>query len=285
MRHDRVIGVEAVAGGRAWRVPAGRVTLAAGGVNTPAILERSGIGATARLRGLGVEPAADLPGVGENLTDHPAVVLWGLPVPGVRAAGGPAHTVMARLATGGADPDLGLILALTRVDPDLPVMGPVLAGRLAAAVSVVLLDPDSRGAVHLRDAAPGSAPEIRLRLAGTGRDVERLAHGTRLAWSLLRSPGLADLLSRVFVWTDRMVADDALLASAVAGHVRPLWHPSGTARMGPAGDPMAVVDERCRVRGVSGLRVVDASVMPSIPRATPHLTCVMLAERVAAWMA
>jgi choline dehydrogenase len=76
-----------------------------------------------------------------------------------------------------------------------------------------------------------------------------------------------------------------MLASAIRRFVSPLWHPVGTARMGPGTDPGAVVDERCRVHSVAGLQVVDASVMPSIPRATPNLSCVMLAERVAEWMA
>jgi choline dehydrogenase len=139
--------------------------------------------------------------------------------------------------------------------------------------------------VYLRDAAPDSPPVIVLRLAAEPADLARLVQATRLAWALVRSSPLADLLERVFVWTERMVADDAMLEAAIRRFVSPLWHPVGTARMGPAADPATVVDQRCRVHDVGGLQVVDASVMPSIPRATPNLSCVMVAERVAEWMA
>jgi choline dehydrogenase len=281
----RAVGVEALADGRPTRMSAGRVTLCAGGVNTPAILQRSGIGAPDRLRALGIDPVADLPGVGENLADHPAVVIWALPDPGVRHGGGPLHAVMARAASSGSDPDIGLFLASTLSGTEVPVIGRVLGGRAAASVSAVLLAPASRGRVHLRDAAPAAAPAIELRLASARSDVERLMGACRLAWSLVRAGPLAELLDRVLVWTDRMVADDALLESAIARFVAPLWHPAGTARMGPATDPTAVVDQRCEVHGVDALRVVDASVLPSVPRATPNLTCVMLAERVVGWMA
>jgi choline dehydrogenase len=110
-------------------------------------------------------------------------------------------------------------------------------------------------------------------------------HGTRVAWSLLRSSPLARLVDRVLIWTDRMVGEDSLLAPAVTRFAAPMYHPVGTARMGPASDELSVVDQYCRVRLVDGLRVADASVMPAIPSAPTNLACVMLAERVAAWMA
>jgi choline dehydrogenase len=101
---------------------------------------------------------------------------------------------------------------------------------------------------------------------------------------VVRSEPFARLVARVFLWTERMVGEDALLRRAVTNFVSPTWHAAGTARMGPATDAAAVVDERCRVHGVEGLRVADASVMPSIVRAPTGLTCIMLAERVAEWM-
>lgn len=109
-------------------------------------------------------------------------------------------------------------------------------------------------------------------------------NGVRLAWSVVRSAPFAPVVSRTFLWTDRMVDDDALLRRAVANFVSPTWHAAGTARMGTADDPGAVVDERLNVHGVAGLRVADASVMPTIVRAPTNLTCIMLAERAAEWM-
>jgi choline dehydrogenase len=282
----RAVGVEAsVDGRRPVRLLAGRTTLSAGAIGTPAILQRSGIWGFDRIRALGVDAVADLPGVGENLADHPVVAIWALPRPGACQPGQPLHTVMARVASRYGDLDLGLFLAGSVTGSQVPVISQVLGGRLAASVSAVLLAPDSRGRVYLRNAAPDGRPVIVLRLASARRDVERLMDATRLAWSLVRSSHLAGLLQQVLIWTDRMVADDALLESAVSRFVRPMWHPAGTARMGPVADGMAVVDERCRVHTMTGLQVVDASVMPSIPRATPNLSCMMLAERVAEWMA
>jgi choline dehydrogenase len=138
--------------------------------------------------------------------------------------------------------------------------------------------------VVLRDGDPDGPPVIALCLASAPGDLERLMRGTRFAWSLTRTAPLADLFERTFLWTDRMVRDVALLEAAVPKFVSPMWHPAGTARMGPASDPMAVVDEHCRVHQVEGLRVVDASVMPSVPRAAPNLTCIVIAERAAEWM-
>ncbi len=280
----RAVGIEVLRDGRLVRVAAGRVTLSAGAVNTPVILQRSGVGPAAVLAAAGVDPVADLAGVGENLAEHPTVAIWSLQQdPGPAAVHG-GHSLLARVSVGGGPPDLTLTLTDTAAIPDVPGTGPMLAGRRSLSVAATLLDPVSRGRVALRDAAPGSPPRIDLHLASDPGDLRRLMDGTRLAWAVLRTPPLADFVGRAFVWTDRLVGDLELLRGAVPRFVAPMWHPAGTARMGPAMDPLAVVDEHCRVHGIEGLRVVDASVMPALPRATPNLTCIVIAERAAEWM-
>ena len=290
---QRAVGVEVLRDGRSYRVPAGRVTLSAGAVNTPVILQRSGIGGASRLAALGLRPVSDLPGVGENLIEHAIVPIWAVTRPGVCQEGEPWHQVVARLATTaglssttteGADPDVNLLLVNNVTNLAVPVIGRLLAGRTGVCVSTVLLTPASRGTITLRDAAPDAPPVIVLRLASALPDVERLMRGTRLAWSVVRSGPFAELLERVVMWTDRMVSDDAMLRDAVTRFVSPAWNPAGTARMGPATDDMAVVDQYCRVHSMEGLRAVDASVMPTIPSAPTNLSCIMLAERVAEWM-
>lgn len=285
MDRRRATGVEVLRGQRAEQVPAGQVTLCAGAVNTPLILQRSGIGAADRLTRLGVRPVLDLPGVGANLVDHPAVVIWAVPGPAACRPGGAWHQALARVASAGTDPDLTLFLLADVAASSMPVIGRLLGGRPAAAVSTMLLRPESRGTVQLTAADPAAPPAITLRLASADADVAALAYGTRLAWSLLRSEPLAGLLDRVLLWTDRMVSDDAALRRAVRSFASPTWHPTGTARMGPATDPASVVDQRCALHQAEGLRVVDASVLPTMPSAPPNLTCIMLAERVARWMA
>lgn len=279
----RVTGVEVWHEGTARRIAADRVTLCAGAVNSPVILQRSGIGPARRLAALGIAPVADLPAVGENLADHPAIAIWAVPEPDVCQPGEQVHQVMARVSSAGEQPDLAVFLANNVLTRGMPVIGNMLGGQVAVTVSAVLLTPESRGTVQLADPAPGARPVITLRLVATRADVDRLMHGTRLAWSLLRAAPVAPRLRRTLLWTDRMVHDDAMLRTAVTRFVAPMWHPTGTARMGP--DPAtAVVDQRLRVHGVRGLHVVDASVMPAIPSAPPHLTCVMLAERAARWL-
>jgi choline dehydrogenase len=144
--------------------------------------------------------------------------------------------------------------------------------------------PYGRGSVHVVDAAPDRPPRIVPRVAVDDRDVATLAESVRVAWDVLRSPAMTPLLDRTLIWSDRLVADPARLAAAVRRFAAPMWHPSGTARMGPPGDPLAVVDERGRAYGLDGLVIADASVMPVIPSAPLHLTCTMLAERLAAWL-
>ncbi|MFE5584824.1 GMC family oxidoreductase [Kitasatospora sp. NPDC056531] len=276
----RALGVELVRDGRTERVHADRITLAAGGIHTPVLLQRSGVGPAERLAELGIAPVADLRGVGQNLADHAVVTVWGIPGPGVCRSGAPWHQVMARTEDG-----LGLFLASNMTEVAVPVISGVLRGRFGVALSTMLLDPVSRGRVELRGADPALPPAITLNLASRTEDVERLMRGTRMVWSVLRSSPLRELIARVLLWTDRMVGDDTRLREAVGKFTAPMCHPAGTARMGPAGDPLAVVDQRGRVHGLENLLVCDASVMPTIPSAPTNLSCIMLAERFAGWMA
>lgn len=280
----RARGVEVVQDGRVATVGCDRVTLSAGAIGTPVILQRSGIGPAGRLSALGVRPVADLAGVGAGLVDHPFIALWAEAAEGACRPGDPLHQVLARLPGAGGAPELSVTLLNNVTDLAVPMIGGLLRGRTGVSLSAALLRPESRGSVALRDADPGTPPVIALRLASADRDVEGLMAGVRAVWSLARDGALAPLLRRVFLWTARMVEDEAMLRASVPRFVCPSWHPAGTARMGPAHDAGAVVDERLRVHGVADLQVVDASVMPAIPSAPTNLTCMMLAERAAEWM-
>jgi choline dehydrogenase len=278
----RAIGVEVLHDGRLTTVRARDVVLSAGAIGTPVILLRSGIGSALLCSALGVTPVVDLPGVGENLADHASVVIWALPKPGVCRPSSRWRDVAARLR-GGLDDDVDLQVGLlNNVDSSaIPGFAGRLEGASVVGISVMLLRPRSRGRVFLDDPDPHGQPVIELALGTAAEDVERLAHGVRLAWSLLRSPGIANQLDSVQLWTDRTVRDDTLVRSGVRNIMNPGWHAAGSARMGPACDRMSVVDQQCRVYGVENLRVVDASVFPTIPSAPTNLTTIMLAERVA----
>lgn len=274
VRSGRATGVELAAGAGTTVVDAGTVTLAAGAIGTPELLLRSGIGPAG--------DAADRPGVGANLHDHPIVGLWAeapaSPEPG---ADDRWHQVMARLAGGSGEPEITLFLAGVCVR-DVPALRALVSTPAATCVSAMLMYPRSRGRVTLGD-RPGAGPVIDLPLGSDPDDVEALMAGVRSAWMLLHD-ALAPLTGRIAIWSERIVADDTALASAVRRFATPMFHPAGTARMGRPDDDGAVVDDRCRVLGVEGLRVADASVMPAAPGAPTNLTCMMIAERVAGWM-
>ena len=281
---QRAVGVEVVSGGVRSTVWGKRITLSAGAINTVAILQRSGVGDTRLCRSLGVQPVANLPGVGEHLIDHPAVMFWMIP----SDSGGEAqlsHEIMARCASApAAGPDLNLFILGNLDTSTIPMLASLLRSPRAHAISIMLTDPASRGRVFLDSAAPAARPVIDLNLASAPEDIDRLMHGVRLAWQLAQTAPIAARRSSVYLWTESIVRNDAVLRSAINRFVNATWHAVGTARMGPAADAMAVVDQRCRVHGLQALRVVDASVMPAIPRSAPNLSCMMLAERAAEWM-
>jgi choline dehydrogenase len=155
---------------------------------------------------------------------------------------------------------------------------------LAIGLPVALERPLSRGRVTLASAAPAVPPLIELNFADDPEDLRRLMDGVRLAWRVAHEPGVAAHVERVAVLTEEAVNSDEALSAYVRATVTTQFHPSGTARMGPAGDGTAVVDAHCRMRGVDNLRVVDASIMPTIPRANINLTSIMIGERVADWI-
>lgn len=282
----RAVGVEISAGGRTETILARRVTVSAGAINTPALLLRSGVGDAEHCRALGIHPVVDLPGVGENLADHVAVMFWMTP----RGAGDEeaqlSHQVLARLASRPHEaPDLSLFVLSNLDTATVPMLRQLLKSPRAHAISIVLNRPASRGRVRLEDARPESKPLIELDLGSAAGDLERLMYGVRQAWKIAHTGPIAERIRSVFLWTEALVACDANLRSAVERFLSATWHPVGTARMGPAEDPSAVVDQHCRVHGTEALRVVDASVMPVIPSAPTNLTCIMVAERAAEWMA
>jgi choline dehydrogenase len=157
-----------------------------------------------------------------------------------------------------------------------------------------LMRPRSRGSLRLVSRDPRSRPDIRLNLMADPEDMRRMADGVRLMLALAESPMLAEHTTRQIRFEDgslvslqeatTVLSSQEAVERYIRQTVRHYVHPVGSARMGPAGDRDAVVDQHCRVWGVDRLRVVDASVMPNIPRANTNLTCIMIGERVADWM-
>lgn len=281
-----VTGLELAGPDGTERIAASEVVLCAGAVGTPPILLRSGVGPAADVRRIGVPLAADLPGVGRGLADHVSVVIWARAAPDAPApAARRWRGVLARLP-GGVDPAVDVQVGLLHHTD--PATVPALAGRTGdgrlLGMSVMLMRPRSRGRVTVDSPDPHAPALIDLAIGDEPDDLDRLAAGVRTAWALLHAPGVRESVAEVQFWSDRAVADDTVLRAGVRNLATPGWHPVGTARMGPAEDRFAVVDQWCRVHGVPGLWVVDASVFPVVPGVPTNLTTIMLAERISAAM-
>ena len=284
----RAAGVELVGDGGPEAVRGRRITLAAGAIGSPAILLRSGIGPGAALDGLGIEPVADLPGVGAGLADHPVTRLLLVPRPGSCDPDTPlAQAVLRYTAPGSGEFNDMQQVMFSHVD----VAGiggeqavAAVGAPLAIGLPVALERPRGRGRLELVSADPRIPPRIQLNFAADPEDLRRLTEGVRLAWQIAHQPEIARHTRRVALLSEGTMASDEALAAYVRATVSTQFHPCGTARMGPPGDPMAVVDQHCRVRTIPGLRVADASIMPTIPRANINLTCIMIGEHVADWM-
>jgi choline dehydrogenase len=285
VRNGHVCEMSVVHRGREEKVRADRYVLSAGAIGTPALLLRSGIGAAASLEASGVGCVHELPGVGRNLQEHPAVGLWAVPRPSSCRAGLPWHEVMARSSSDGMnEPDVAVILLSNADISAVPVLGATLGDGPAMSLVGTALRPASRGRVTITDPNVLTPPVVELELAQHQDDVSALMSATRLAWRILRAGPTWTHVARLLMWTERMIEDDAALRSALQRFVSPSFHPVGTARMGQVGDPDAVVDPRLRLHGVDNMRIVDASVMPTIPSAPTNLSCLMIAERAATWM-
>jgi choline dehydrogenase len=152
------------------------------------------------------------------------------------------------------------------------------------AVTPGLQRPRARGRITLQSADPTVPAVIDLNYLRDPEDLRRMVEGVRIAWRLMNSSRFAPYVQDFVNITPEIVASDSAAADYVRNNCGTIYHPTTTAKMGPDSDNEAVVDQYCRVRGVQGLRVVDASVMPNIVRANTNLTCIMIGERAADWM-
>ena len=283
---SRAVGVEIESAGSTEVVRGRRITLSAGAIASPAILLRSGIGPRRDLEALGIVPAVDLPGVGANLIDHPLASVALVPRPGVCEKTQPVVQVGVRHTAPGSGEwnDMQLFMISQADLTEIPAIMALIGAPMIFAVGVALQRPRSRGRVSLMGSDPRVQPRIELNYLDHPEDMRRMVEGIRLAWRVAQRPDIARHAERVAILTEEMVASDEFVQGYLQMAVNTIYHPVGTARMGPDGDEGAVVDQRGRVRGVDGLAVVDASIMPNVPRANTNLTCIMIGERVAEWM-
>ena len=279
----RAVAVDVLADGGREVIAADRITLAAGAIGTPPILLRSGIGPADELRALGIPVVASLP-VGAVLLEHPAVGLFAVAAEG--AVHDPDVTVEVGLrytTSDSPDADDMQLDPAAIFDPDT-VRAFLPAGVPVFSIGGGCMRARSTGRVTITSRDPVRPPHVDLNLLADPFDVRRFVDMIRLARELFRSPELRPFIESLLL-DDATIDDDAALADAIRGQIQTTYPPAGTTPMGRDDDPGAVVDAHGRVHGVDGLRIVDASIMPTNVRNNTHLTCVMLGERFAAWMA
>ncbi len=307
---QRCTGAQVWAGGESINVTATReVILSAGSIGSPQLLQLSGIGPGALLQQHGIPVAVDLPGVGANLQDHlqiravfkiegastlniMASSLWGKAKIGLEYAfkrTGPMSMAPSQLgAFTRSSPDMLYPNIEYHVQPlSLDAFGEPLHGFPAFTASVCNLNPTSRGTVSIRSPKFEDAPAIAPNYLSTAEDRKVAADSLRVTRNIVAQPALAKYRPQEWKPGVQFQTDDEL--AKLAGDIATtIFHPVGTTKMGrtegPGSDPMAVVDSQLRVRGVAGLRVVDAGVMPTITSGNTNSPTLMIAEKAARWV-
>jgi choline dehydrogenase len=246
---------------------------------------RSGIGPRDELAAHGIKCQVNSPGVGSNLIDHPMVFVVATPVAGIPHDPQVTNPIGIRYTAAGSDEFNDMQMYIFELF-DASVSAGLQLDMPIPSVAVVpgLQRPRSRGRLRLRSANPDIPPIIDLNYLADPEDLRRMTDGVRIAWRLMHEGPFAAMLKEFVNLTTEVVNSNSALEMFVRENSTTIFHPVGTAKMGPDNDPTAVVDQYCRVRGVEGLRVVDASIMPNIVRANTNLTCIMIGERVADWM-
>ncbi|HTB36828.1 MAG TPA: choline dehydrogenase [Reyranella sp.] len=276
------------------------IILAGGAVNSPQLLMVSGIGPADHLKSVGIRPLHDLPGVGGNLQDHLDAALlqfcktrdtydtanklvslyqyW-------KDKKGPGTSPIAEsggfLSTrpGLSAPDIQLhFLPVLVVDH-----GRTKMKKNGYSLHICTLRPESKGTIRLQSSDPGVHPLIDANYLAERRDLDTLIEGVKIGREIFSGTAFDPYRADEFQ-PGAAMKTDAEIEQWIRSHCETIYHPVGTCKMGPANDPMAVVDHRCRVHGLVGLRVVDASVMPTLVGGNTNAPTIMIAERVAAFM-
>lgn len=264
--------------GSVERLMAGLVILSAGAIMSPAILLRSGLGPRAQLEQLGIDVVYDVPGVGANLSDHPALAI--------------ACEVRDPAIVDFEAPLIQTILRYTARDSDkrndLQIEQLSFVGRPTDpprfGIAAVLEYQYGRGELRLVSADPHEPPAVDNRFCEDERDCRRLVSAFRDAFAFTRVGPLADLIERVTFPDPARPMGDEQLAALCRRFAGSGYHPCGTVKMGPAADPGAVVSQHGACHALDGLVVADASIMPGVPRANTNLTTIMIGEMVGEWL-
>ena len=272
-QEKQAVGVAVESGGEMFELSGETIILSAGAIASPQLLMLSGVGPREILDRLQIPLVHKSPGVGRNMKNHPAVSLRFQPVDGYSLEpGSPRNQLGLRFTAKGS-----------KIKNDIQVQtltsGPLGHEADEIRVGCRLEFPQGAGELTITAAGPNVQPRLDYRFLEDPSDRVRLREAVRECARLFEDPSFQEVIDRRIAPTDDEMASDEHLDGWIAANLSIAGHTCRTCKMGPASDPDAVVDQWCRVHGVEGLRVIDASVMPEIPRANTNATVIMIAER------
>jgi choline dehydrogenase len=278
VENGRAVGVEVETDGVVETVRGRLIVLSSGSLQTPSILMRSGIGPREELAQHGIEVLRDVAGVGANLSDHPALaIVCRAKDPSLLDADQPIVQTILRYTAPGSEHRNDLQIEAFSFSPR---GGPLNS----FAIATVLEQTYGTGTVRLSSADPHAAPITEQHFGEDERDLKRLIAGFRDTVAFTKSNAMKDVIAEVTFPDPRRDLSDESIGDLVRRLAASGFHPCATARMGPAGDPTAVVDQYGRCHAVEGLAVADASIMPTVPRANTNLTSIMIGEMIGEWV-
>jgi len=282
----RAVGVEVESGGEVQQVRGKRITLSAGALISPAILLRSGIGPQDKLSPHGIAQVLELPGVGENLIDHFGVGVQARPKPGIEHDADVVTEIGLRYTAEGSDQFNDMQLAGSTVFDEDQVRGLTDSprGGQTFGVGAIVQRTNSRGRLTLKSAEANDQPHLDMQYATDAEDMRRLIDGARICWGIIHSPELEPFVETILAPSAEVIESDEALADYIRATASTTWHVVGTCKMGSDDDAAAVVDQRGKVRGLEGLYVADASIMPEIVSCNTNFTSIMIGERVGEWL-
>ena len=271
----RATGVEVMSGDEVFVVAGEEIILSAGAIASPQLLMLSGVGPSDSLKELGIAIVHDLPGVGQNMKNHPSVSLRYRLLEGKRPApDAPRNQVGLRFTAEGSEYRNDIQVQPTTSYPEAAVAPDI---RIGCRLELPL----SQGQLTLASPDVTVQPRLEYRFLTESRDRDRLRSAVRRCAEIFQHSAFEGLLGERIAPTDDVLSDDVALDHWLQRNAGIAGHTSVTCRMGTASDPMAVVDQHCQVHGLQGLRVIDASAMPEITRANTNATTIMMAERAA----
>ncbi len=278
---ERATGVQVEAGGELTTVNGDEIILSAGAIGSPHLLMLSGVGPADHLRRVGVELVHDLPGVGQNLRDHPQVpILWRTKPHVEHDALGPGLQFLVRYTAEGSTLRNDMLVHPISAARETQYYTEAEVDPIGIGMTAAIYLAESAGEMYLRSPDPRIQPYLDYNLLGTEFDVRRLRDSVYICLELAKSSHIAQLVDELLDPTAADLASDDALDEWMMRSVRTSHHISGTCKMGAESDPMAVVDQRGTIHGLEGFRVADASIMPDCIRANTNCTTMVIGERV-----